>query len=193
MARELIDRYSDYDVLSIAPTLFNYSTDLNEVVNDAASGSGSFQIYDPSKDEIISVDEAAGQTELSVTNAGVFAVDEFVEITEDNLAIFVASITAVDAVAGTITVNSGLGVGAAAGKRVRRVYAAAHISMTEFGTANLNTRNWGYIGVLESTHAVHVDPRTKTSMDVDIEVKITNGTQISTDVICATISEDDCG
>jgi hypothetical protein len=192
MARKLIDRYSDYDVESIAPTLFNYSTDANEVVNDVASGEGSFKVYDPSKDEVISVDEAIGQTELNISNVGVFNVGDSVEITQNDGTLLATSVNSVDAVNGTVTFADALTVAADVGNRVRVIFGAS-IAMTEFGTADLNTRNWGYVGVMESTHAAHSDPRTKTSMDVDIEVKITNGVKISTDVICATISEDDCG
>jgi hypothetical protein len=191
MARELIDRYSDYDVISRAPTVFNYSSDLNEVVNDASSGSASFKIYDPSKCEVILADEAIGQTELSVSNAGAFDENDAVEVTQNDESILASTVSSVDAVAGTITIADALTVAADLGQRVRVIFGAS-ISMSEFGTADLNTRDWGYHGVIESTHSVHSDPRAKEGLEVDIEVKVTNSVRNSTDIICATIKEDDC-
>jgi hypothetical protein len=191
MARKLIDRYSDYDIISTAPKLFNYTTDLNEVVNDASSGSASFKVYDISKDELILADEAIGQTELSVTNAGVFNENDSVEVTQNDESILASTVSSVDTTAGTITIADSLTVAADIGQRVRVIFGAS-ISMTEFGTANLNTRNWGYIGILENTHVAHYDVRAKEGLNVDIEVKVTNSVMTSTDIICATIKEDDC-
>jgi hypothetical protein len=192
MAREFIQRYADYDILSVAPSAFNYTTDERVVLNDLLGASGSFKVYDPSKDEVISVDEATGQSTLSVTNAGEFDIGDAVEVTQDDLTLLSASVDSVDSTNGTITLDDTLTDPAAAGSRVRVIFGAS-IAMAEYGTANLNTRNWGYRGVFPSSNVAHDDSRAKDGLDVNIEIRVNDGTSRDTlDTICATIREDDC-
>ena len=188
MARQTIFRRTDHDIKVIAPI-----KDIdNTVLNDLAGASSSFKVYDPSKDEIISATELSGQTVLSVTNAGVFVVNEVVEVTQDDASLHTQAITGVDADAGTITIASGLTVNAQAGNRVRVVLGTA-ITQVEFGTANVDTEDWGYIGVLPDNHPAHLDPRSKTGFDIDVETVFAGGAGLNkqkTD--CLTIVEDDC-
>ncbi len=192
MARKLIERYTDYDVISRAPIIFNYTFDVNEVIDDSANGVASFKIYDPSKDELILADEAIGQSTLSVTNAGVFNVDDAIEVTQNDESILASTINAVDASAGTITIDNTLTVAVDVGRRVRVIFGSS-VNMSEFGTANLNTRDWGYHGVFDDSISAHSDARAKEGLDVDIEVKVNNSVRNSTDTIHATIKEDNCG
>ena len=188
MARRTIFRYTDHDVKVIAPI-----RDIdNTVLNDLAGASSSFKVYDPAKDEIISATEASGQTVLSVTNAGTFVINEVVEVTQDDATLHTQAITDVDAAAGTITIALGLIVNAQAGSRVRVVLGMV-ITQDEFGTANVDTENWGYIGVLQDDHPAHLDPRSKTGFDIDVETIFVGGPGLNkqkTD--CLTIVEDDC-
>ncbi len=194
MARELIQRYADYDVLSVAPNTFDYTTDTCKVVNDSSGASASFKVYDPTIDEAISSSHTTGQTIINVSNIGVFSVDDSIEITLDDDAVHIANINSLSLSNSSITMSAGLPSGAAAGNRIRKIFGVS-ISMTEFGTANLNTRNWGYRGVLLGSHVAHSDIRAKDSLDVTIEIRvIESGGAVSFDTICASIQETpDCG
>ena len=190
MARVLIQRYKDFLVRGVAPR--NQGVEPNTVLNDAASASGSFKVYDTDKDEVISADEAVGQDELSVTNVGVFTVGETVEITQDDATLHTTTISSIDAAAGTITVADVLTVAAADGNRVRRIFGS-EVTMDEYGTADLDTRTWGYQKTLSDTHASHLDVRAKTGLDIDIEIVVDGGAGIKGfEVICATIKQRDC-
>jgi len=191
MARQFIQRYQVHQVRAIAPK--NTDVEPNTVLNDLAGViSCKFKVYDPSRDEVISADEAAGQTELSVTNAGVFQENDMVEITQTGGSIYYVQVLSIDSVAGTITINSALDLGANAGARVRKVFGAS-ISMTEYGTADLDTRNWGYKGSLLGNYVAHLDARAKTGLDIDVEINFDGGTSLEAfDVICATIKQDEC-
>ena len=191
MARKLIQRYKDTLIRAVAPK--NQGVDPNTVLNDAASASGSFKVYDTDKDEVISVDEASGQTVLNVTNVGVFTDGETVEITQDDATLITTTISNIDAVAGTITVADVLTDDCAAGNRVRRIFGS-EITMDEYGTADLDTRDWGYEKTFSDTHPAHLDTRAKTGLDIDIEIIVDGGAGIKGfDVICATIKQKDCG
>lgn len=145
----------------------NVAVDPHVVLNDAAGSSSTFKVYNHGKDERFSAAEAAAQTEWSVTNAALFEVGDVVEATESNGTILVGTLTAVDAAAGTITSDTPLAVGANAGARVR-VRLGGEVTMTEYGTANLNSKDWGYQGSLLSTHAgLEID----TEIDVEISFK----------------------
>lgn len=126
----------------------------------------SFKIYDPAKNEETSAVEAIGQTILSVTNAGVFVDGDTIEVLQDDGTFHYSPIIAsgVDTIANTITITDGLTVAAAAGNAVRKLFGPA-ISMTAFGTPNLNERNWGFRGAIPSNHASQIIDR-----EVDVEV-----------------------
>jgi len=192
MAREVIQRYTDYNVLAVAPKYHNWTTDVDVVINDAGGGSASFKVYDPSKDELISADEAIGQTELSVSDVGVFDVGDSVEVTQNNGVILSSTVSAVDSTAGTITIADSLAVAADLGSRVRVIFGAS-VSMTEYGTANLNTRDWGYRGLFALSNPAHSDTRAKDGLEINIEISVDGGSnRDSLDVICALIRENDC-
>jgi hypothetical protein len=150
----------------------------------------SFKVYDPAKDEVISVVEASGQTELSVSNAGVFVIGDTIEVEENDGSILATTINAVDADAGTITNDDALTNGAAVGKRVRRIFGAA-VTMTEYGTPALDQVNWGFRGTLLSTHACHI-----IDQDIDVEISFVGdpgnpGTLDAQETISATVKEVD--
>ena len=192
MARKLIQRYQVHQVRAVAPK--DVDVEPNIALNDAAGViSCEFKVYDPSRDEIVSADEASGQTVISVTNAGVFNVDDMVEITELTGVLLYVQVLSVDTANGTITVNSGLGIGANAGARVRKVFGPA-IAMTEYGVADLDERDWGYKGSFLGNHVAHLDDRATDGLDVDIEINFDGGTNLEAfQPICATIKQDDCG
>ncbi len=192
MARQLIQRYQVHQVRAVVPK--DIDVEPNVVLNnDAGVVSCEFKIYDPNRDEVISADEASGQTIISVTNAGVFQEnDDFVEITQVDGSFYFVQVLSVDSVNGTITINSALDVGVNAGSRVRKIFGAA-IAMVEYGTADLDTRDWGYKGTLLGNHAVHLDTRAKDGLDIDIEINFDGGINLEAfDVICATIKQDEC-
>ena len=188
MARQVIARYSDYDVKVIAPIADHTNTPLD----DAAGASSSFKVYDPAMDESISVAEAAGQDVLNVTNVGVFRINKVVEVTQDDDSLHTQAITDIDTEAGTITIAAVTTDTCQPGNRVR-VLLGSKISQAEFGTANIDTENWGYIGVFPDTHVAHDDPLAKTGFNVDVETTFVGGVGLNRrKVDCLTIVEDDC-
>lgn len=166
MARTKIPYQSDVVVRLVAPTDVVNQNPLDNT-NDGATAD--FKVFDPDVDETFSAVEASGQTEWSVTNAGLFAIGDVVEATETDGSILVGTLTAVDASAGTITSDTALAVGAAAGARVR-VRLGTQISMTEYGTAALGTRDWGFQGTLPDTH-----PGLDIDKEIDIEIEFDGG------------------
>ena len=78
MARTIIDRFSDYLIKNVAPIDVENKNPL-DFTNDAATCS--YKVFDPSVDEIIQVDEASGQTVISVSNTPLFKSGQSVEIT----------------------------------------------------------------------------------------------------------------
>ncbi len=190
MARILLPRYSNRYPRAIAPK--DILVDPNVVINDAASGSASFKIYDPSRDEVLTGVEAIGQTVLSVSNAGEFVISDDVELTQDDDTIHLSTINAVDTVLGTVTISAATTVASAVGNRFRKIFGVK-VTMTEYGTADLNTRNWGYQGTILSTHDVYKDSRSKDGLDADIEIIVLAPGMVEQQTICATVKEDDCG
>jgi len=188
LSRLLINRFSDYPVRAIAPIDAINLT----VLNDAAGASCQFKVFDPSKDSVLTASEAIGQTELSVASAGIFVVGEKVECTQDDDSFHTSTITVVDPVAGTITIANPTTVAMATGNRVRVILDSA-IAMVEYGTADLNTRDWGYIGTFPDTHEAHKDSRAKDGFDVNIEIQFNGGSGLAKlDVHCVTIKENIC-
>lgn len=193
MAREIIPRFTDKTVNSFAP-IDEDASPRNPLDNTTDGATCSFKVFDPAKDEVISVAEASGQTVLSVTNAGVFAVSDSVEVTLDNGTLFPSTISSIDTVSDptTVTLADAITDTAAANNRIR-VILGSSISMAEFGTPDLNTTDWGFRATLPDDHPAHLDPQSKTGFDVNIEVTLIGGPGLQKrDTICATISEQDC-
>jgi len=161
MARRVISYQSDAVIRLVAPTDVINDNPLDNT-NDGATCT--FKVYDPNIDESFSAVEASGQTEWSVTNAGLFSIGDIVEATETDGTILSGTLNAVDAAAGTITSDTALAVGAASGARVR-VRLGAEITMSEYGTAALGTRDWGFQGTLSDTH-----PGLSIDKEIDIEI-----------------------
>jgi hypothetical protein len=189
MDRMIIKRNSDETIFAISPI----DPENRVVLNDAAGASCSFKVYDPSIDESISVLEASGQTILSVTNTGLFVTGYDVEVTLDDGTIHPPSnVNAVDTVAGTITIADSITDSAAKGNRVRAILGVL-VTMDEFGTANIDKRDWGYKGTLLNNQAAHLDVRSRDELDIDVEVIMNGGVGlISTDVLCYTIKGSLC-
>ncbi len=191
MSRQIIKRHTDYDVNVIAPT----TDDGQTVLNDAAGASSSFKVYDPAKDEELSLLEASGQTILDVTNAGIFVINDIAELKQDDATLHASAVTNVDVVNGQITIANPTTDTAQAGNRIRVVLdSGTPITQNEFGTANVDTEDWGYTEVFSDTHAAHDSPLTKTTgFDVDVEITFSGGAGLNAkDTICVTIKEDDC-
>lgn len=179
-AREVIRYKSSKMIRLVAPT---------DVINDDPldnTDDGStctFRVFDPAKDEVLSAAEAIGQTVLSVTGATIL-LNDVVEVTQNDDTIHSAAVTAVDVSAGTVTIAAGLTVAAAAGNRIR-VRLGNQITMNEYGTPALETRDWGFEGVLASDHA-----GLKIDLEIDIEMTFVGSVSGGLDyleVLCAVI------
>jgi len=191
MARELIKRFSDRQIRAVAPT--NVQADPNIPLDNAAGASSFFNVYDPSEDEVLTVAIVGSVGVISVSNAGVFEIGDQLELTRDDGVTDVsATVGSIDVALGEITLVGTMLGPAAVGNRLRTIIGA-QVTMFEFGTADLNTRDWGFQGLLPSTHPAHRDPRAKTEFDIEIEIRVSAGGFTAFDVICATIQEDDCG
>lgn len=162
MARTPIPFRSSVSIRLVAPTDV---VAIPQLVLDAASGATStFKVFDPAVDEVLSAAEAIGQTVWSVTNAARFKVGYGVELSQDDGSVVFGTLTAVDPAAGTITSNVASTVAAAAGNRVRRRLGNA-ITMTQYGTAALGRRDWGWQGALPSNH-----PGLALDLEIDVEI-----------------------
>ena len=187
MARERFAYQSTIPIECVAPTDVQNQIGLDNTTYGATC---SFKVYDPAKDEVLSSAEASGQTILSVTSSGVFVVGDQVELTQDDGSLRVSTVSAIDAAAGTITIDDVTTDTSAAGNRVR-VKLGATVTMTEFGTPKLEERNWGFRGFLASTHA-GLEP----DLDIDVEISFVGagGNLDLLLVICATVVlVDSCG
>lgn len=155
----------------------------NPLDNTTDGATCTFKVYDPAKSETISSAEALGQTVLSVSEAGVFVVGDTVELEQDDGTFHTSAVNAVDASAGTITIDDVTTDEAAAGARIR-VKLGATITMTEFGTPELEERDWGFRGFLGSNHAGLV-----IGLDINIEISFAgSGGDLDLELlICATI------
>lgn len=189
MARVLIPRYSNRYPRAIAPK--DVLVEPNVVINNAASGSASFKVYDPSRDEVLTAIEGIGQTVISVSNAGTFVIADAIELTQDDASIHASTVDSIDAAAGTVTIADITTVASAIGNRFRKIFGSK-VTMTEYGTADLNKQDWGYQGLIPSTHASHADARAKDGLDVDIEIIVLGASLVEQETICTTIKEDDC-
>ncbi|GAG13498.1 unnamed protein product, partial [marine sediment metagenome] len=83
----------------------------------------------------------------NVSNVSAFVVGDLVEIVLDSGAVESKTISSIDTDAGTMTMGSGIATEAAIGNLVRKVFTSA-ITMTEYGTPALGTRDWGFRGTL---------------------------------------------
>lgn len=163
MSRQKFPYRSDSIVRLVAPTDVVNSNPLDNTTDGATA---SFKVYDPAKDEALTAAEATGQTELSVTNAGVFVVADAVELELDDGSFHASTVSSIDPAAGTVTIADVLPSGAAAGNRFRRIFGAA-VSMTEFGTPALETRDWGFQATLPDDHPAIV------ILDQEFDIEIT--------------------
>jgi hypothetical protein len=159
MSRQKIPYRTSSVVELVAPT--NVLTDNPlDFTNDGSTCSA--KIYDPAKDEQLTSTEASGQVILSVTNPGKFLVNDAVEVTLDSGVLHSSTVDSIQVTDGTITINTALPSQASAGNRVR-VKLGATITMTEYGTPKLETRDWGFRGTILSTHA---------GLELDLEVDV---------------------
>lgn len=182
-ARKKLPYRTSITVRFVAPTDVKNKNPLDNSVDSATC---TFSVYDHDKDEILSAAEAGGQATLSVTNPAAFLLADVAEVDLDDGTVHDGgAITDVDPVAGTIDVTNALPSGAAAGKRVR-VRLGPVVTMTEFGTPKLGTRDWGFQATLTSVH-----PGLKIDVNVDIEVSFVGvavgNTLDALDVICGVI------
>lgn len=161
MARVKIPYKTSCVVELIAPT----DVVSNEPLSNADDGSTcSFEVFDPEKDESLTSAAITGATTLYVSNAGVFVINDIVDVALTDGNRHLAYVTGVSGSAGTITINPGLASGASLGARVR-VRLGNPVSMSDFGTPELEKRDWGFRGTLLSTH-----PGLKLDKQIDIEI-----------------------
>jgi len=191
MARVLYKRFTDRQIRAVAPT--NVLVDPNVPLNDAAGASSFFNVYDPSIDEVLTVALSVPVGLISVTNVGIFKQFDNIEITKDDGTTELTVVNAINIPLGQILIAPSVTGPSAVGNRVRKILGA-QVIMTEYGTANLNTRTWGYQGLFDDDHPAYNDPRSKSGFDIEVEIRFTGGIGLKAfDVICATIQEDDCG
>lgn len=161
MARTPISYRSSVLIREVAPT--DVSVKPKNPLDFTDGATATFKVYDPAKDEVLSVAEAGAQTVLSVTSAAVFILGDLVEVTLDDGTIHDAgAVTAVDPTAGTITITTALASPAAAGRRVR-VRLGTQIAMAAYGTPKVGTRDWGFQGLLPSNHP---------GLEIDLEINV---------------------
>jgi len=192
MARVLYKRFTDRQIRAVAPT--NVLVEPNVPLNDAAGASAFFNVYDPSEDEVLTVVIIGSTGLISVSNVGVFEVGDVLELTRDDGTTDVsASVGSINVALGRIALVGAMVGPAAVGNRLRTILGT-QVAMTEYGTADLNTRTWGYQGLFDDGHPAYNDPRSKSGFDIEVEIRFTGGVGLKAfDVICATIQEDDCG
>lgn len=166
MARIAIPYQTDILVSFIAPTDEEGENPLDNT-NDGATCS--FKVYDPTKDEQLRETEPGAETVWAVTNAGVFQTGDTVECALDAGGVHADTIISVDPTANTITVTTGLASQASADARVR-VRLGGEISMSEYGTAKLGRRDWGFRGTLPDDH-----PGLELGADIDLEMTLVGG------------------
>lgn len=174
----------------IAPTDESTTPPTPLVTTGGTPSTCSFKVYDHGKIQELSATEATGQTILSVTNAGVFAVGDVVEVDLDSGAIHDAgAVTAVDPANGTITVTTGLASAAAAGRRVR-VRLGPSVVMASYGTPVIGALDWGMVGTLAHNH-----PGLDKDRELEIEITLIGpaGAFQRVDVLCAVVRQvEDC-
>ncbi len=163
MARTKIPFQSDVPIIFRAPIdIINQ----NALDNTNDGSTSTFKVYDPAKDEVMSVTEAAGQSILSVTNVGVFKKFDFVEVTLDDGTVHDAGfVNLIDPILGTITITIALASQASADSRVR-VRLGTQVTMAEFGTAKIGRRDYGFIGTLRDDH-----PGLKIDLEINVEIR----------------------
>lgn len=189
-ARKKIPYKTSIMVRYVHPT--DVSVEPNEPLDNTDDGAtASFKVIDHSKEEVISADEASGQTVLSVTNAGRFKVDDVAEVDQNDGTVHASALTAVTPADGTVTLTAGLTAAADAGKRIR-CRLGSPVTMTEYGTPALGTRDWGFEGPLPWNH-----PGLDLDVEVDIEISfdgdpVGGGLEVL-EVICAVVKpKEDC-
>ena len=163
MARTKVPFQSDVPIIFRAPEdAFNQ----NALDNTNDGSTSTFKVYDPAKNEVLSALEVAAQVVLSVTNASAFKIGDVVEVDLDDGTVHDAGpVTTVDPTLGTITITTGLASQAAAGNLVR-VRLGTQITMTEFGTAKIGRRDYGFIGFMTDTH-----PGLEIDLEINVEIR----------------------
>lgn len=152
-----------YQTTSVVELTAPTDTIAQKTLNNTDDGATStFKVYDPAKDEAISIDEASSQSILFVTDSGVFVVGDTAEVTQNDGTIHSSAISDVIPEDGTITLDDPLTVAADAGNRVR-ARLGDEITMSEFGTPALGTLDWGFRGALASNHD---------GLDLDLDIVI---------------------
>lgn len=132
--------------------------------NDGATCS--FKVYDPAKDEDLTAAAIATATSLNVSGAGLFVIGDSVELTLDDGALHASTVNAVDAAAGTVGIADQVPApGATAGNRFRVVFGSS-VTMTEYGTAALGSRDYGFRGTLADDHPVQI-----LGQEFDVEIR----------------------
>lgn len=193
MSRTIISRFTDKTVKCKHPIDEDVDPRLPIVDANYPGATCVYNVFDISKDEVISVNELAGQTVLSVSNAGIFKVAETVLVTLDSGVIENKTIDLIDAANSTIRVTVAITANASAGNRVRSILGTQDVAMAEFGTPDIDKTEWGWRESLLKSHIAHSDSRSKTGFDIDIEITLDGGAGVSaTETECVTIKEDDC-
>lgn len=180
-ARQRFPFQSDVPIIFEAPEdAFNQ----NALDNSNDGATCSFKVFDPNRDEALSADEATGQTELSVTGAGVFEDGDTVEVSLDDGSTHATTVSSTDPSAGTITVADALPSAASEDARVR-VRLGGEVAMTEYGTAKIGSRDYGFVGTLPDTH-----PGLTIGREIDVEIRFVGapgGGLDALEVICGVV------
>ena len=182
MARQKIPFRTD------VPIRFQHPTDViaqNPLDFTVDGSTCTFKVFDSAKDEILTIAHAAPATVFFVTDVGVFETGDVVEVDlNDGTVHDAGAVTAVDPVAGAMSVTNGLTGPAAAGRRVR-VRLGGQITMLEYGTPTLGRTDWGFIGALPKDH-----PGLKIGLEIELKISFVGapgGGLDALDVLCLVV------
>jgi hypothetical protein len=160
-AREILQYQTTTPIKLLHPTdTVNQNT--LDTTNDGSTCS--FKVFDANKESVLTADEAGAQTVISVDGPAKFDVGDTVEIPLDSGSIHSANIDSIELDDGTVTINTGLPSQASAGKRIKAILGS-EVTMDEYGTPKIGTRDWGFIGTIESDH-----PGLIPDLEIDIEI-----------------------
>lgn len=119
-----------------------------------STGTCTGRLFDDAADALLTADAVSTDDELAVDKPNRFEVGvDSVAVELDDGSIFEAGlVTAVDAAAKTVTVTTALTGDAVKGSRVM-VKLGADLTLTAYGTPDVDTKTWGFDATVQSDHA----------------------------------------
>jgi len=156
----------------------------NPLDNTNNGSTCSFKVYDPGKDQLTRFAQPTSETLIAVTDPSAFEVGDQVEITLANGNIHTSTVVGIDDDMEWIQIAGGLPSATDTDARVR-VLLGTEVTMDEFGTARIGSKEYGFRGTLAASHPVHV-----LDQEFNIEIKFVGapgGGLDALDLICGVI------